>query len=111
MHRAHVLRRLAALSLAGGAAGACTDLGPARATAPATAPNVVPNADRSSTGDDADAALRGQLAAHGFTGRVASTLEARLGRRVDRQLADVGRLLWFDPIQGLNDDNACGGCH
>jgi cytochrome c peroxidase len=26
-------------------------------------------------------------------------------------LADVGRQLWFDPIQGLNNDNACGGCH
>jgi cytochrome c peroxidase len=55
--------------------------------------------------------LRGYLASHGFTGRVASTLETRLGRRIDRQLADVGRLLWFDPIQGLNNDNSCGGCH
>jgi cytochrome c peroxidase len=58
-----------------------------------------------------DATLRGYLASLGFTGRIGSTLEARLGRRVDRQLADVGRLLWFDPIQGLNDDNSCGGCH
>lgn len=61
--------------------------------------------------DDLDSALRNYLAQLGFTGRVGSTLEARLGRRIDRQLADVGRLLWFDPIQGLNDDNACGGCH
>ena len=61
--------------------------------------------------DDVDAALRAYLAQHGFTGRIASTLETRLGRRIDRQLADVGRQLWFDPIQGLNDDNACGGCH
>lgn len=30
---------------------------------------------------------------------------------VDRRLADVGRMLWFDPITGLNDDNACAGCH
>jgi cytochrome c peroxidase len=58
-----------------------------------------------------DAALREYLAEHRFTGRVASTLEARLGRRLDRQLADLGRLLWFDPIQGLNDDNTCAGCH
>jgi cytochrome c peroxidase len=55
--------------------------------------------------------LRGILANQGFTGRVAATLEMRLGRRVDRQLADIGRQLWFDPIQGLNNDNACGACH
>jgi cytochrome c peroxidase len=60
---------------------------------------------------DVDRILRGQLARHGFTGRIAETLEMRLGRRVDRQIADIGRLLWFDPIQGLNDDNSCGGCH
>ena len=62
-------------------------------------------------GGDLDDALRRYLARHGFTGRVASTLEQRLGRRIDHQLADVGRLLWFDPIQGLNDDNTCAGCH
>jgi cytochrome c peroxidase len=47
----------------------------------------------------------------GFTGRIESTLEARLGRRLDPQLAEIGRLLWFDTISGLNDDNACAGCH
>jgi cytochrome c peroxidase len=62
-------------------------------------------------GGDLDDVLRRYLARHGFTGQVASTLERRLGRRIDRQLADVGRHLWFDPIQGLNDDNSCGGCH
>jgi cytochrome c peroxidase len=61
--------------------------------------------------DELDRALRGYLAELGYTGRVASTLEARLGRRVDLQLADLGRNLWFDPIQGLNNDNSCGGCH
>lgn len=45
------------------------------------------------------------------TGRIGSTLESRLGRRIDRQLADLGRLLWFDPIGGVKDDNTCGGCH
>jgi cytochrome c peroxidase len=58
-----------------------------------------------------DAALRAYLTKHGFTGRIAGTLETRLGRRIDPQLADIGRQLWFDPIQGLNDDNSCGGCH
>ncbi len=60
---------------------------------------------------DLDRELRRYLAEHRFTGRVASTFEARLGRRPDRELADLGRLLWFDPITGLNDDNSCGGCH
>jgi cytochrome c peroxidase len=47
----------------------------------------------------------------GFTGRIESTLERRLGRRIDPQLADLGRLLWFDTITGLNNDNTCAGCH
>ena len=47
----------------------------------------------------------------GFTGRIESTLEARLGRRVDQRLAEVGRQLFFDPIGGLHNDNACAGCH
>jgi cytochrome c peroxidase len=85
--------------------GACGDDAPGRITAPSTAV-AAPDEAR-----DLDAALSAQLARHGFSGRVASTLEGRLGRRVDRQLADVGRLLWFDPITGLNDDNSCAGCH
>jgi cytochrome c peroxidase len=96
--------RLVALSFAAAALGGCSDLEPARTFGPDPAVAVV-------SPEDLDGALRGYLASHGFTGRIAGTLEARLGRRIDRQLADVGRLLWFDPIQGLNDDNACGGCH
>src|SRR5207249_9592623 len=46
-----------------------------------------------------------------FTGSVESTLEERIGRRIDNQLADTGRLLWFDRIIGLNGDNTCAGCH
>jgi cytochrome c peroxidase len=26
-------------------------------------------------------------------------------------VADVGRLLWFDTLTGLNNDNSCAGCH
>ena len=48
---------------------------------------------------------------HGFTGAIESTLEARLGRRIDRQLAETGRLLFFDTAVGLNNDNNCSGCH
>src|SRR5256714_2314576 len=47
----------------------------------------------------------------GFTGRVESTLEARLGRSVDAKLANLGRLLWFDKLHSLHHDNTCGGCH
>jgi cytochrome c peroxidase len=47
----------------------------------------------------------------GFTGRVQSTFEPRLGRRLDPALADLGRLLFFDKVPGLHDDNSCAGCH
>jgi cytochrome c peroxidase len=47
----------------------------------------------------------------GFTGRIESTLQTRLRRPLDQKLADLGRLLWFDKLTGLHDDNACGGCH
>jgi cytochrome c peroxidase len=62
-------------------------------------------------GDGLDAELTAALARAGFTGRIGSTLEARLGRRIDPDLADVGRLLWFDKVTGLHGDNACAGCH
>lgn len=58
-----------------------------------------------------DQALLAILRREGFTGRIESTLEQRLGRRLNRRLADIGRLLWFDTITGLNDDNTCAGCH
>ena len=38
-------------------------------------------------------------------------LEARLGRSVDPELAELGRLLFFDKILGLHNDNSCAGCH
>jgi cytochrome c peroxidase len=95
-------RRLRALLLTSALAG-CSDFEPARVTGLEMTATVV--------ADDVDAALRRYLASHGFTGRVERTLEMRLGRRIDQRLADVGRLLWFDPIQGLNDDNTCAGCH
>jgi cytochrome c peroxidase len=58
-----------------------------------------------------DARLAQRLHELGFTGRVESTLTTRLGRPLDPQLADTGRLLWFDTVTGLNGDNTCGGCH
>lgn len=58
-----------------------------------------------------DAELRATLATAGFTGQIESTLVRRLGRPVDRRLADLGRLLFFDKIAALRGDNACAGCH
>ena len=66
------------------------------------------SADRDAT---LDRQLTTALARHGFTGRIESTLEKRLGRRINRRLADLGRLLWFDTVSGLNNDNNCSGCH
>ena len=64
-----------------------------------------------SSGDPLDSRLGGRLQELGFSGRIESTLPARLGRPLDPRLADTGRLLWFDTVTGLNDDNSCSGCH
>ena len=58
-----------------------------------------------------DQQLQSTLARHGFTGRIASTLEERLGGPLNHQLAELGRLLFFDTVGGLNNDNNCSGCH
>ena len=55
--------------------------------------------------------LMARLKELGFTGNVEATLEKRLGRSTDRARADLGRLLWFDTIAGLHNDNTCAGCH
>lgn len=86
------------------ALASCKDVDPARPLAPVDASPAIAPADL-------DTRLTHALQRHGFTGTIAQTLERRLGRPLDLRLADVGRLLWFDPIQGLNNDNACAGCH
>jgi len=58
-----------------------------------------------------DQDLQKVLTQHGFTGTISSQLERRLGRKVDNQLADLGLLLFFDTVAGLNNDNNCSGCH
>src|SRR5438445_10315273 len=67
-------------------------------------------------GDDHRAAridqqLRAVLQQAGFSGNIESTLTTRLGRTINPQLADLGRLLFFDNSGGLHFDNTCGGCH
>ena len=60
---------------------------------------------------DLDSQLASVLAKAGFTGTVGSSIQARLGRPIDPKLADLGRLLFFDKIHALHDDNTCAGCH
>jgi cytochrome c peroxidase len=62
-------------------------------------------------GSSLDAKLSRVLRQHEYTGRVQSTLDDRLGRRIDQDLANVGRLLWFDNVHSLHQDNTCAGCH
>lgn len=61
--------------------------------------------------EDLNGELRALLSRAGFTGRVESTLPQRLGRQIDPELAELGRLLWFDNVTGLRSDNTCAGCH
>ena len=68
--------------------------------------------DMSSGGNSTDQKLKTVLREAGFTGRIELTLQAeQFCRPIDRQLADLGRMLWFDTITGLNNDNTCAGCH
>ena len=77
-----------------------------------TCVGVIVLAPRASAQDDGlNERLSALLSSHGFTGRVGSSLEQRLGRKVDNQLADLGRLAFHDSLLGLNDDNSCSGCH
>jgi cytochrome c peroxidase len=61
--------------------------------------------------DPLDRELAQLLRRAGFTGRIQSTLEKRLGRPVDTDLADLGRSLFFDSFLALHGDNSCAGCH
>ena len=58
-----------------------------------------------------DPLLTAALKANGFSGKIESTLQPRLGRNLDLKLADLGRLLFFDVSGGLHSDNTCAGCH
>ena len=60
---------------------------------------------------DLDSELMGILRRQGFSGAIEATLDVRLGRPIDRSLADLGRVLFFDKIAALRGDNACAGCH
>src|SRR5512132_2948133 len=69
-------------------------------------------APRSAHGDSSlDQELTAILAAQGFTGRVESSLPARLGRPINEKLAAAGHMLYYDPILAIKQDNGCAGCH
>jgi cytochrome c peroxidase len=61
--------------------------------------------------EDIDAQLVAILTKLQFTGKMESTLEQKLGRKIDQKLVKVGQMLWFDTVTGLHDDNTCAGCH
>jgi len=67
---------------------------------------VSPAVAESDTRNSLDQQLVEALHGGGFTGNIQSTLEARLGRPIDRKLADLGRSLFFDTLTGLHDDNS-----
>ena len=67
--------------------------------------------DSQPAGSDIDQQLRAALQSPGFTGKIESTLVQRLGRPINPQLAELGRLLFFDTLTALHDDNTCAGCH
>jgi cytochrome c peroxidase len=77
--------------------------------------NVKAQSGSPNQGNSESKNLSGQLTAAlrtmGFTGRIESRLENRLGRPIDNRLADLGRLAFHDSLLGLNDDNSCAGCH
>ena len=64
---------------------------------------------------DLDRDLEYELSAAGFTGKIEQTfqtrIQANLGLPISAKLANLGRLLWFDNVHSLHQDNTCGGCH
>jgi cytochrome c peroxidase len=71
------------------------------------------NDERRGDNDDRglDAKLARVLREHRFSGQIESELEDRLGRRIEHDLANLGRLLFFDRVHSLHQDNTCAGCH
>jgi len=55
--------------------------------------------------------LQADLKEREFDGRIEERLLERLGRPIHQARAELGRLLFFDPIISLTADNSCSGCH
>ena len=80
---------------------------------PSSRPSAATSVTAAERADDraVDVELAKVLEEAGFTGTIESTLERRLRRSINPTLADLGRLLRFDPVHSLHHDNTCGGCH
>ena len=61
--------------------------------------------------NELDEQLAAVLRQNEFTGDIESRLEQKLGRSINRKLADLGRLLFFDSILSINGDTSCASCH
>ncbi len=61
--------------------------------------------------DQLDDDLSAALTEAGFTGNIEATLEQRLGRPINQKRAELGRLLFFDPVLSLHQDSSCASCH
>lgn len=63
------------------------------------------------SGLELDQRLQLQLSLMGVDGRMEERFTQMLGRDIDTELAETGRLLFFDPILSITRDNSCAGCH
>jgi cytochrome c peroxidase len=99
------LRSALALALAGVLLVACGDEPPPTGTGPR------PDDGPSALELELDAKLAHDLSVNGFTGRSEELFAEMLGRPVDAGRAELGRLLFFDPVLSVTRDNSCAGCH
>lgn len=90
-----------ALVVAGVWLSACSD----QPVAPGT------RTDDDTSGLELDQELQLQLSLMGIDGRIEERFASMLGRAIDPELAETGRLLFFDPILSITRDNSCSGCH
>ena len=95
---------------------------PRQASASSPAPESAVSFDRDRNDDHRgrdddrlDRNLTAVLSAAGFTGTIERSyrerLRASLGRPINTKLADLGRMLFFDNLHSLRQDNTCGSCH
>lgn len=58
-----------------------------------------------------DELLDDLLKRYGFTGQIEAQLPKKLGRPLDAQKIELGRLVFFDKGLGIHKTNSCSGCH
>jgi cytochrome c peroxidase len=89
--------------------------GPGLAAAPVAAAAAAAPTGNAGANPDVKDTLNRQvqavLAANGFDGTIQSSVATRLGHAIDLVKQNLGRMLFFDPILSLHNDNACAGCH